>query len=78
MDKISTFLVKKEEQRILTASFEGEQSSLLACQSCPFSSEKVEGFLSIRLDIKDKKTLEQALDGYVDGQILDGENAYLC
>ena len=34
--------------------------------------------MSIGLNIKNKKTLEAALDGYVEGEILDGDNAYFC
>ena len=34
--------------------------------------------MSIGLNIKNKKTLESALDGYVEGEILDGDNAYFC
>lgn len=34
--------------------------------------------MSVVLNIKNKKTLESALDGYVEGEILDGDNAYFC
>ena len=34
--------------------------------------------MSIGVNLKNKKTLEEALKGYVEGEILDGDNAYYC
>jgi len=30
------------------------------------------------VNIRGKKTLEEALEGFVEGEILDGDNAYFC
>lgn len=47
-------------------------------QECPHSSERIEHFLSIGLEIKNKKTIYQALDEFIKGEVLEGENAYFC
>jgi ubiquitin C-terminal hydrolase len=47
-------------------------------QECPHTSERIEHFLSIRLEIKNKKTIYQALDEFIKGEILEGDNAYYC
>ena len=45
---------------------------------CDFRREKEEPFLTVSLDIKHKKCLNEALDLFVKGDVLDGENKYLC
>lgn len=44
----------------------------------PYVGETEEEFFAIYLDIKNKKTLEEALDLYVKPDILEGENKYDC
>ena len=39
----------------------------------PFEKNKEESFNSIQLEIKNKKTLQDALDNYIHEEILDGE-----
>lgn len=34
--------------------------------------------MSIRLEIKDKKSLEEALKEFIKGEVLEGDNAYMC
>ncbi|CAD8169747.1 unnamed protein product [Paramecium pentaurelia] len=43
-----------------------------------FRRENEEPFLTVSVDIKHKKCLEEALDLFVKGDVLDGENKYLC
>ena len=42
----------------------------------PYYSQSEEPFFRITLDIKGHKSLEEALDAYVKGEILDGDNKY--
>ena len=44
----------------------------------PYLGEREENFLSLTLDIKNKRRLQDALDMYVKPDILDGENKYHC
>ena len=34
--------------------------------------------MSIGVEIKDKKSLEEALKEYIKGEVLEGDNAYFC
>ena len=43
-----------------------------------YYSQITEPFYRITLDIKGHKNLEEALDAYIKGEILDGENKYYC
>lgn len=44
----------------------------------PYERTTEEPFLTVSLEIKNKKTLEEALDLFVKGDILEGENKYYC
>ena len=44
----------------------------------PYRGEREEDFYSISLDIKNKKSLEEALDLYVKPDVLEGDNKYFC
>ena len=50
----------------------------LICKGCPHYSERDEPFLKISVTVKNKKTLKESLEQLVEGEILEGENAYYC
>lgn len=43
-----------------------------------YSNETYEPFLTVTVEIKGKRNLEEALDLYIKGDILDGEDKYFC
>ena len=43
-----------------------------------YRSEREEDFYQISVDVKGKGTLEQSLESYVRGELMEGENAYFC
>ena len=47
------------------------------CKGCEHTYDREESFLSLSLPVK-SKTLEEALKEFVKGDMLEGENAYLC
>jgi ubiquitin C-terminal hydrolase len=44
----------------------------------PYQSQREEPFYCLSLDIKNKKSLKEALDFYVKPEVLEGENKYQC
>ena len=44
----------------------------------PYNGEREEPFYSISIEIKHKKNINEALDYYVKGETLEGENKYFC
>lgn len=44
----------------------------------PYDRETDEPFLTVTIEIKNKKNLEEALDLFIKGDILEGENKYYC
>ena len=79
-EKIEENLKKTKFFNLLQNCFGGtlvhEIQSFEAC--FPYKSEREEQFYRISLDIKNKKTLSEALDLYVKEDLLDGDNKYYC
>ena len=69
----------KENHRFLRDIFGGTLSNQLICKDgCTHQKEREEPFYSISVDIKNKANLYKALELYVEGELLEGENAYKC
>ena len=66
------------KENFLENSFKGKISNeILSLESeFPFYSQSEEPFYRIPLDLKNHKSLEDALDAYIKGEILEGENKY--
>ena len=66
------------KENFLENSFKGKISNEILSleKEYPYYSHGEEPFFRITLDIKGHKTLEEALDAYVKGEILDGDNKY--
>ena len=53
-------------------------SNELICKGCPHYSEREEPFLAISLTVKNKKNITESLKSFIEGEMLEGENAYFC
>ena len=47
-------------------------------KGCTHVSERVEPFLSLGIEVKHKKSVYEALTSFVQGDMLEGDNAYHC
>lgn len=47
------------------------------CRDCEHTYDREESFLSVSLPVK-SRTLQESLKEHVKGEMLEGENAYLC
>ena len=56
--------------------FEGEMISYIKCKNVQYESSRSETFYDIQLNIKNKKNIYEAFDGYVETELLDGDNKY--
>ena len=66
------------KENFLKNSFKGKISNEIVSlnKEYPFYSKTDEDFYRVTLDIKGHQTLEEALDAYIKGEILDGDNQY--
>ena len=78
MDKLEGFLKDSPYQGLIKQHFGGLQVTELIGKDCTHRSERHEPFLSISVEVKNKKSLLEGLESFVAGEMLEGENAYQC
>ena len=67
----------KEEKKIGNI-FHGSFANQNICIDWPHKSEIIENFTTISLQVKNKHSLEESLDSFIESEILQGDNAYYC
>ena len=77
-DKLENEAKILEKENFLENSFKGKITNEIVSleDEYPYYSQTDEPFYSITVDIKNHKNLEEALDAYVKGEILEGENKF--
>ena len=77
-DELEKEAKKYGKECFLENSFKGKIANEIVSldKNNPYYSKTDEDFYRVTLDIKGHKTLEEALDAYIKGEILDGENQY--
>jgi len=77
-DKVEQGLKKSNQEKLLKNIWCGNLCSQLICQECKTNSERDEAFFTVSLDIKGKQSIIEALEFYVEGELLTGGNKYKC
>jgi len=77
-DRLDTALKNSSAQHLLSQTFRGSISHQFLSRECAHHSERDEPFEMISLVLKNKANLQQAMDLFVEGDLLDGENKYQC
>lgn len=78
MDRIEFAMKGTREEKVIADHFAGKFDNQLICKGCPHYSERSEPFLSVSLNVKNKKSVHESLTSFVEGEMLEGNNAYLC
>lgn len=68
----------KDDIKRLRSFFGGQLVQQVKSKECEHISERLEPFSAIQCDIKGKATLQESLQAYVDGEVMEGENKYKC
>ena len=77
-DKLESDLKGKPRQKLLDHVFGGTLSNQLICKECPHRSERDESFFILSLEVKNKRSIVDSLRQYVQGEMLEGDNKYMC
>jgi ubiquitin C-terminal hydrolase len=79
-DTLETELKGTAQEKLLSEILGGEIVNEIKSleEEYEYISQRPEPFFSIQLDIKNKKSIEEALDSYVKPDILEGDNKYHC
>lgn len=77
-DKLEKAVRGGPYEKLLEETFCGKLVNQVICRDLPFVSEREESFYVLSLDVKDKRSVLDSLDFYVQGDVLDGDNKYFC
>ncbi|KAK1866716.1 hypothetical protein I4F81_009231 [Pyropia yezoensis] len=77
-DKLEKAVRGGPYEKLLEETFCGKLVNQIICRDLPFVSERQESFYVLSLDVKDKRSVLDSLDFYVQGDVLDGDNKYFC
>jgi ubiquitin carboxyl-terminal hydrolase 9/24 len=78
MDRVENLTMGKREEKVIKNLFQGVFANEFICKDCPHYSEREEPFLAISLQVKNKHSIKESLDSFVEGEMLEGDNAYYC
>ena len=77
VDQVDEYLLKNKKPKIFSKKFEGVFSDQKICHGCPHRYEREQTFMALNLTVK-SNNLQESLDQFVKGELLEGENAYYC
>ncbi|KAG9232040.1 ubiquitin C-terminal hydrolase-like protein [Amylocarpus encephaloides] len=77
-DRWETQILTPEAKKAFRSFYGGELVQQVKSKECPHISERHEPFSAIQCDIKGKSCLQESLQAYVDGEIMEGDNKYKC
>ncbi|KAK9838464.1 hypothetical protein WJX81_000965 [Elliptochloris bilobata] len=77
-DLVDQHLSDHKEVPAMQAVLGGKFAQQIICRNLPYRSEKHEDFFQARLEVRGKHTLEESLDFYVQGELMEGDNQYEC
>jgi ubiquitin carboxyl-terminal hydrolase 9/24 len=78
MDRLEPYMKQTKYERLFKYHFAGQTANELICKGCPHSSEKHETYTSIILQVKNKRSILESLEEFINGEMLEGDNAYFC
>lgn len=79
-DKLEELLKGTEQASLLRNHIGGSLAhEIVSCENeYPYHGQREEQFFRISLDVKNKKSLHEALDLYIKDDMLEGDNKYFC
>lgn len=76
-DQLDEILKKAGQEQVFKKTFCGMFADQKICKECNHRYEREEAFHSLQVTVKNCK-LEDSLEQFVNGEILEGDNAYFC
>ena len=78
MDRLEGAIKGSAVEKTVTEHFGGKYTHEMICKGCPHKYEREEPYLSIGVQCLNKKSLQEGLETFIQGDMLEGENAYYC
>ena len=77
-DKLEALIRGTRHEKMLDYTFGGKIINQLICVDCPHRSERLENYYILSLEVKNKRSVKESLELYVEGEMLEGDNKYYC
>ncbi|KAG0229118.1 hypothetical protein BGW42_001784 [Actinomortierella wolfii] len=77
-DRLENQLKGTPQEQLLKNVYGGKLVQQIKSKDCEHISEREDSFFSIQCEVKNKRSVEESLELYVQGEILDGDNKYKC
>ena len=77
VDQIDEYIASERKEKIFSKKVEGVFSDQKLCEGCPHRYEREQTFMALNLTVK-SNNLQDSLDQFVKGELLEGDNAYYC
>ncbi|KAL2842484.1 hypothetical protein BJX68DRAFT_244747 [Aspergillus pseudodeflectus] len=77
-DRWEAQISSPEDRKRFRSFYGGQLVQQIKSKECPHISERLEPFSAIQCEIKGKASLEESLQAYVEGEIMQGDNKYSC
>ncbi len=77
-DRWESQILSPDAKRAFRSFYGGQLVTQIKSKECPHISERLESFSAIQCDIKGKSSLEESLQAYVEGEVMEGDNKYKC
>lgn len=79
LDRLETAIKGTPQAKTIQSHFGGKFAGETICKGCPHSYEqRGEPFLFVGLTIKNKRSIQEGLAALTQGEMLEGDNAYMC
>lgn len=79
IDRLEPYMKNTKFENLFKYVFSGIISNeIIGKNGCPHFSETKEFFQSIILQVKNKKNIEESLDAFIQGEMMEGDNSYNC
>ncbi|ESO85194.1 hypothetical protein LOTGIDRAFT_130809 [Lottia gigantea] len=78
LNLLESAMCQTVELNIIQEQFRGQYFYVITCKNCGGESKTSSMFYELDLNIQGQKTLQQALDNFLQEEVLEGENRYLC
>lgn len=77
-DRMESQMSSSGDKKEFRSFYGGQIVQQMKSKECPHISERLEPFSAIQCEIKGKNSLEESLQAYVDGEVMEGDNKYKC
>lgn len=71
-------MLSSETKQLFRSFYGGQTVNQIKSKECEHVSEREEGFFVIQCDVQGKATLQESLQSFVEGDVMEGDNKYKC